>query len=124
MATKKTGNPVGRPDKPIDWDYVDNLLRAGVSGTSIAAMIGIHEDTLYKRTVKEFPEYANFSAYSAAKRAQGLDLLRAKQYDVAMKGDRTMLVWLGKQYLGQTDKVEQNVDATLHNEPIIGIIVK
>ena len=29
--------------------------------------------------------------------------LGKKQWEVAMEGDVTMLVWLGKNYLGQTD---------------------
>ena len=29
--------------------------------------------------------------------------LRKKQFDMAMKGDVRMLIWLGKQYLGQCE---------------------
>ena len=29
--------------------------------------------------------------------------LRKQQFDMAMKGDVRMLIWLGKQYLGQSD---------------------
>lgn len=100
------------------------MLRAGCDGATIAQLLGIHPDTLYAARERDFPNFPNWTAYKQEKRKQGLDLLRAKQYDIAMKGDRTMLVWLGKNYLGQTDKVEQNVDATLHTEPIVGIIVK
>ena len=32
--------------------------------------------------------------------------LREKQYDVAMSGNVSMLIWLGKQVLGQSDKQE------------------
>ena len=30
--------------------------------------------------------------------------LRAKQFELAMRGNPTMLVWLGKQELGQSDR--------------------
>jgi hypothetical protein len=30
--------------------------------------------------------------------------IRRKQFEVAIKGNPTMLIWLGKQYLGQSDK--------------------
>lgn len=40
-----------------------------------------------------------FSVYSAAARGS----LRRKQFELAMNGDRTMLIWLGKQYLEQKD---------------------
>lgn len=35
--------------------------------------------------------------------ANGKMSLRRRQYELAMDGDRSMLVWLGKQYLGQKD---------------------
>jgi hypothetical protein len=31
--------------------------------------------------------------------------VRRKQFELAMAGNPTMLVWLGKQYLGQHDKL-------------------
>lgn len=31
-------------------------------------------------------------------------MLRAKQFEVALGGDKTMLIWLGKQRLGQSEK--------------------
>ena len=46
-----------------------------------------------------------FELYSA----QGKASIRRMQYKAAKAGDKTMLVWLGKQWLGQTDRVEQNV---------------
>src|SRR3954447_22356974 len=41
--------------------------------------------------------------------ARGRISLRRAQLQAAHSGDRTMLIWLGKQLLGQTDKVEQEV---------------
>jgi len=99
----------GRPVKDIDWDKVDELLMAGCFTTEIAANIGVHKNTLYQRCEKE--KGCGFSAYSQEKKAKGESLLRKVQYDVAMSGDRTMLVWLGKQRLDQHDKakIEQTV---------------
>lgn len=122
MSKKK--NPTGRPRTKIDWSKVDNLLKAGVEGTSIAQMLGISADTLYLRCTQEYPDYPTFTAYAQAKRAEGLDLLKLKQFDVALKGDRTMLIWLGKQYLGQSDKVDGTLDAKVAIEQITGITVK
>lgn len=42
--------------------------------------------------------------------ARGAISLRRAQLQAAYAGDRTMLVWLGKQILGQVDKVEQSVE--------------
>ena len=41
--------------------------------------------------------------------ARGRISLRRAQLQAAHNGDRTMLIWLGKQLLGQSDKVEQEV---------------
>ncbi len=38
--------------------------------------------------------------------------LKRKQWEMAMGGNITMLIWLGKQNLGQTDKVEQRTNLT------------
>lgn len=100
----------GRKPTKIDWKYVNAMLQAGCAGTTIAAGIGVHPDTLYRAVKDNFPQFADFASYAAYQRSQGLDMLRAKQHDVAMKGDKTMLVWLGKNYLDQKDKVEQKVD--------------
>lgn len=94
---------VGRKPAKIEWDKVDNLLIAGCTGTEIAAHIGVHADTLYDRCVNE--KRSSFSAYLQSKRAKGDSLLRVAQFDEAVnKRDRGMLIWLGKNRLGQTDK--------------------
>lgn len=45
-------------------------------------------------------------------RAQGKSSLKRKQYELAMKGDRTMLIWLGKILCGQIDTNRQYIDQT------------
>ena len=42
--------------------------------------------------------------------------LRAKQFELAMRGNPTMLVWLGKQELGQTDR--QQVSGHFEHEHV------
>lgn len=103
----------GRPLIPIDWKKLDQYLQAQCEGASIARIMGVHPETLYDRVVAEFGQklgISNFSEYRALKRAEGLELIRLKQFDAAMAGDKTMLIWLGKQLLGQKDQVE----TTLH----------
>lgn len=120
--TKEQAGKVGRPKAKIEWKKVDQLLKAGCTGASIAEMIGIHPDTLYERCKEEHK--TNFSDYSQQKRAVGLDMLKAKQFDIAMKGNQTMLIWLGKQYLDQKDKVDESVSVKARIEDIRGIVVK
>jgi len=94
----------GRPRVVVDWAVVDKYLQAGCNGTEVAAVLGIDNETLYRRCQDDHK--VGFEVYKQAKRAHGDSLLRAKQYQVAMTGDKTMLVWLGKQRLDQRDKQE------------------
>jgi len=41
-------------------------------------------------------------------RASGREALRIMQFEKAMQGDTRMLIWLGKQYLKQTDDPQFN----------------
>ena len=61
----------------------------------------------------------NFSSYLAEKRAHGNSLLRAKQYEIAMSGDKTMLVWLGKNRLEQSDKIEKKLSGEITQKSIL-----
>ena len=94
----------GRPQLAIDWDTVGKLLEAGCSGESIAAQLGVHRTTLYNRCKTDMG--LTFSTLAQQKKMLGDNLLRAKQYQTAMSGNVTMQIWLGKQRLGQTDKME------------------
>lgn len=108
---------MSHPGIPIDWKTVDRLLEAGCDGTQVAAHIGVHPETLYDRIAQE--KGSGFSEYKATKRANGDSLLLAKQFKVAMEGDRTMLVWLGKQRLEQTDKRDVTSGGKVLPQPII-----
>jgi len=75
-------------------------------------MYGMHPDTFYKLVVEKYGEEFNistFSAYQQIKRFEGKELLRSKQFEKAIFGDNTMLIWLGKQVLGQRDQIEQTI---------------
>ncbi len=95
---------MARPKANIDWNKVDKYLQAQCDGVGIAGLLGIDVQTLYRRCNED--NKVGFAEYSAIKKAEGVELLKAKQYQVAMEGDKTMLVWLGKQYAGQRDKID------------------
>jgi hypothetical protein len=97
----------GRPRIFIDWEKVKNLLLADCTGVEIAGYFGVHPDTLYDRCVME--NNISFSDYSHQYKHKGDSLLRATQFEAAIKDkDKTMLVWLGKQRLGQRDRHDVN----------------
>lgn len=112
----KPKRSTGRPKAVIDWDKVGKLLEAGGSAVGIAAMLGIDVKTLYNRC--ETDNKITFSAYSQQKLAKGDELLRSKQFQVAMAGDKTMLIWLGKQRLNQSDKSDTNITADVTNREV------
>jgi hypothetical protein len=99
---KKIKNKTGRPRAKIDWRKVDHLLQSQCDGEGIAGILGICADTLYRAVARE--KKVTFAAYSQQKKQEGKELLRAKQFEGAMNGDKAMLIWLGKQYLRQKDK--------------------
>lgn len=109
----------GRPEIPIDWDKVNDLLEADCDGASIARSIGIHPDTLYNRIEEKYK--VKYSDYSAYIRQKGCDLLKKAQFDKALgrtdKGDNTLLIWLGKIRLKQKEEVY--VPLTVPNQPDI-----
>lgn len=100
-----------RPEIPINWDKVDELLMSGAPGTEIAAFFGMHEDTFYLRVSKQYN--MGFSEYASKKKSTGEALLRLQQYNKAMgltsKGDNTLLIFLGKQRLGQRENPNDKV---------------
>lgn len=106
---------MARPRLNIDWKIVDKLLEADCEGTEIAAYIGVHPDTLYLRCQKE--KKMGFSEYLQEKKAKGNSLIKVKQFEAAVKDkDKTMLIWLGKQRLGQREK--QEIDHTSKGDKI------
>lgn len=96
---------MSRPEVTIDWKKVDELMIAGCLGTEVAAYFGIHPNTFYRRVEEHFD--MSFSDYSSEKKSHGESLIRAAQYAKALglsdKGDNTLLIWLGKNRLGQRD---------------------
>lgn len=96
---------------PIDFTIVDKMLESGCDGVQIASRLGCHPDTLYIRTHDVFD--MTFSAYASLKRAKGDSFIHETQYDLATKDrDKTMLIWLGKQRLGQKEpKDTKDIDS-------------
>lgn len=105
MKNKKGKRKVGRPEYKIEWEIVEQLLQADCSGTEIASVLGISNDTLYIRCKKE--KGLDFSAYSLKYKQKGDSLLKSKQFESAIADKNiTMQIWLGKQRLNQREKQE------------------
>ena len=99
----------------IDWDKVDQLIMAGCNIVQVAASIGVHRDTLYKKCEEE--KKTTLSAYHEEKRSSGDSLLLAAQYHKAIKDKNpTMLIWLGKQRLQQKESLEDKINKDIEKK--------
>lgn len=96
---------MARPKASIDFDKVTEYLRAQCSGAAIAGLLGVHPDTLYRAIEQRYK--VTFSAFSAQKKSEGREVLKKSMYDLALKGNVTIAIWLSKQYLGFTDSIEK-----------------
>lgn len=98
----------GRPKKVLTKDalkLIENLSRIMCTDEEIAQCLGASMDTLLNAENKELFRSANEKG-----KALGKQSLRRQQYELAKKGNCSMLIWLGKQYLGQKDKIDTSVN--------------
>jgi len=95
----------GRPRIKIDYKQVEQLAAMQCTDEEIAAVLGVERSTI-KRRKKDDDEFC--TAYKKGKE-RGKASLRRMQFKVAEGGNATMLIWLGKQYLGQSDKTQQEI---------------
>ena len=90
---------MGRPKLEIDEGLVVQLAKIHCTHTEIAAVVGCSVDTLTRR----------FADIIEKAREDGKSSLRRAQWKAALSGDRTLMIWLGKQHLGQNDKQQHEV---------------
>ena len=100
MERRKTG----RPKKEIDLEALRKLCELQCSAAEISGFFGITVETL-NRIIKDTYEIS-FLEYFEQNRSGGKIALRRKQFSVAMDGNPSMLIWLGKNWLKQVDKQE------------------
>jgi hypothetical protein len=101
---------MARPTKQLEdiefdgWDQLDALI-VWASQEYCAEKLGISVDSLARRLKERGYSFAEYKA----KRQEPMRInLLKKQYDVAMQGNVSMLIWLGKQYLSQSEKQDIN----------------
>ena len=115
-------NKGGRPRIELtskDWHTIEQLCAIQCTGEEIAGVLDIDYDTLNSR-INERHGFG-FSEYYKRKSSRGKMSLRRKQHEIALSGNPTMLIWLGKQYLGQKDQHE-NTDDDADNEVVIKVV--
>ena len=89
----------------IDLDAVQRAASLGCTYEELAVIIGIGKTQFYEHLDRDpsLKEAINEG------RAVGRTTLRRQQWQRAEAGSDTMLIWLGKQLLGQKDKIDADV---------------
>lgn len=97
----------GRPKKILNSkgiETVEKLAAMQCTDEEIASLVEMTVDTLTNEV--------NVEAFMEAKKRgkeKGKASLRRLQYEAAQKGNVSMLIWLGKQYLGQKDQQDVSI---------------
>jgi hypothetical protein len=115
MTTEK--NVGGRPTKEIDYKKLDAMCAIQCTGEECAAILDVSYEHL-NNTIKK-DGFGGFLDYFKKKSAGGKMSLRRKQYDLASSGNATMQIWLGKQWLKQSDTIAENNTKTSPIEKIV-----
>ena len=98
----------GRPKILIDWEEFKKLCAIQCTLAEIAAWFKCSEDTIELRCKEE--KGMLFTDYYKKNSSSGKISLRRSQFKAATGGNVTMLIWLGKQFLDQKDKTEQDIE--------------
>lgn len=87
---------MARPKKELDGEQIRELAGFGLTAAEISAFLRCSQDTIERR----------FADVIKAGRDNLSASLKRRQVMLALDGNVAMLIWLGKQYLGQREKVE------------------
>ena len=95
---KKTQSKVGIHKAEVDIEILKNLASIGCPTYEIASVMNVSARTLKRNFAEIIDQY----------KERGKASLRKKMFDKAVKKDNTMMqIFLSKNYLGMSDKVQQ-----------------
>lgn len=90
---------MARPLKVIDENLLKKLCQIMCTTEEMAHILGVSPDTLERRFAGAIKEW----------KSQGKMTLRRWQWQACEKGNPALLIWMGKQHLGQVDRQEQQI---------------
>lgn len=99
----------GRPKIEIDMEQFKKLCAIQCTLSEIASWFKCSEDTIENWCKRELK--MTFSEAYKTWSADGKISLRRAQFNSANSGNVSMLIWLGKQYLGQKEAQDITVSA-------------
>lgn len=110
--------PAGRPPKEsskIDKEELRDLMKFYPTTKEVCDWFDVkHELTIVRFIKKHF--HCNFDELRDKSFIRTKVAIKRAQLKKALAGDNTMLIWVGKQYLGQTDKMDQKNEISSKNE--------
>lgn len=103
----------------INQKQFESMCAIHCTREEICAVLDVSYSTLIRWCKETYG--TDFETIYNEKKQLGKMSLRRSQWDLAKK-DKTMSIWLGKQYLGQKDVVEnQNIDMSKVDKLIEGL---
>lgn len=94
---------MARPKIEVDEELLYKLATIHCTMREMSDILEVSEDTLKRR----------YAALIDKGKAEGKQRLRRKQVEVALQGNAVMLIWLGKQMLGQSETPVQDDDRSI-----------
>lgn len=115
MAVKKTTRSTakkpktGRPKLTVEWTEFEKLCAIMCTKEEICDWFRLSDSTLSRHIKTKYND--TFEGIYKKLTVPGKISLRRAQFQAAtVRGNTAMLIWLGKQYLGQTEKIETSVN--------------
>lgn len=99
---------MARPRKEIDQEQFEKLCELQCTKLEICSWFDTTDKTIESWCKRTYG--AGFSEIFKQKRGKGKIALRRAQFQLAEKGNATMLIWLGRNYLGQKDVPDESID--------------
>lgn len=91
---------MARPRKMIDENLLRKLAVIHCNQEEMASVLGVSVDTLQRR----------YAAQIKDGRSEGKMSLRRKMWEMALGGNVSLLIWLSKNELGMSDRIEEKTE--------------
>ena len=105
---------MARPKKEIEQKQFESLCGLQCTKDEICLVLDVTDKTLDRWCRQTYGK--SFSEVFKQKRGIGRVSLRRSQFEVAKKGNVTMLIWLGRQYLGQSENVIETAEKPVRQD--------
>jgi len=121
MAKKAAKKKMGRPMLEFDLVELDKLASLGATYDDLADWYETTRRTIDRRIAKDDDFCRAFKKGQAKLKMS----IRRNQVKLANDGNVTMNIWLGKQLLGQTDKMNTKSEVSIADTaPVIHLTAK